>query len=80
MKEEEEEEKVKMSAKWITIHKTHFAMIGLLNYYGGRSFLIPVFCSDVNVVGNLMLNLILRLPLFEGSLGIGMPSPGTTSS
>lgn len=48
--------------------------------HGESSFLIPDFCSAVSLVGNLMLNLILRLPLLVGSLGIGIPSLGTTSS
>ena len=44
------------------------------------SLLISAFCSEVSLVGNLMLNLILRFPFLEGSFGIGMPSRGTTSS
>jgi len=40
----------------------------------------PLFCSDVSLEGNLMLNLILKFPFLEGSLGIGIPSPLTTSS
>jgi len=45
-----------------------------------NSRLMPVFCSDVSLVGNLILNLILKFPFLEGSLGIGIPSPLTTSS
>ncbi|PKA47261.1 hypothetical protein AXF42_Ash017206 [Apostasia shenzhenica] len=47
---------------------------------GANCFLIPAFCSEVNLEGNLILNLILRLPLLVKSLGIGMPSLGTISS
>jgi hypothetical protein len=42
--------------------------------------LMPVFCSDVSLDGNLTVNLILKFPFLEGSLGIGIPSPLTTSS
>lgn len=44
------------------------------------SLLISAFCSEVSLVGNLMLNLILRFPFLEESFGIGIPSLGTTSS
>lgn len=54
--------------------------VTLSHIHGESSFLIPDFCSDVNLVGNLMLNLILRLPLFVGSFGRGIPSLETTSS
>uniref|UniRef100_A0A2P2PLI9 Uncharacterized protein n=1 Tax=Rhizophora mucronata TaxID=61149 RepID=A0A2P2PLI9_RHIMU len=40
----------------------------------------PVFCSEVSLLGNLMLNLILKFPFLDGSLGIGIPSPLTISS
>lgn len=42
--------------------------------------LIPAFCSEVSLLGNLMLNLIRRFPFLVGSFGIGIPSPLTTSS
>jgi len=41
---------------------------------------MAAFWSPVRLVGNLIWNLILRLPFLDGSLVIGMPSPGTTSS
>ena len=49
-------------------------------YDDDNNLFMPVFCSEVSLVGNLMLNLILRLPFLEGSFGIGIPSPLTTSS
>jgi len=42
--------------------------------------LMPVFCSDVSLDGNLTLNLTLKFPFLEGSLGIGIPSPLIISS
>ncbi len=41
---------------------------------------MPDFCSLLNWVGNLMSNLIRRLPLFPGSLAMGIPSLGRTFS
>ena len=51
-----------------------------LCFYDVNNLLMPVFCSEVSLAGNLMLNLILKLPFLEGSLGMGIPSPLTTSS
>jgi hypothetical protein len=43
-----------------------------------KSLLIPAFCSALTLVGNLISNLIFKIPLFVGSLRIGIPSFGTT--
>ena len=69
------EKKSKLTHVWKMVGRATTSVYEEVN-----SRLMPVFCSEVSLVGNLMLNLILKFPLLEGSLGIGIPSPLTTSS